>query len=144
MLPRDFIVMLVLFGLITGIGFLVVVDISSSESGYDVQNMTDAKYQTRYDTLTNSSRSIYEMQNKTTEKEGMNIISVYTTVYKATMSVISLVFGSVGMVYSVIINLGEDIGIDSALVNLVGAGLLVILISIIIFAVLSSVSKGRI
>lgn len=143
MLARDLIIMLILFGLVSGVGYLIVVDISSSESGYDIPNMTDESYQSRYDTLTNSSRQIYEMQNATTSKEGMSVFSTYTTMFKSTFSIIGLVFGSFGMTTAVMSNFAQDLGMPSALANLVIGGLLVILICVVVFVVVSSVSRGR-
>ena len=58
MLARDFIIILALFGAITGIGALIVVDMASSESGYNVTNMTDETFQSNYDTLTDISDDV--------------------------------------------------------------------------------------
>jgi len=132
-----------LFGLVSGIGYLIVVDIASSEHGYDVENMTDENYQSRYDTLNESSGKIYQMQNATTSEQGMSIISTYTTMFKSTFSIIGLVFGSFGMVTTSMNNFAQDIGMDSTLANLVFEAILVIIICIIVFVVVSSISRGR-
>jgi len=87
MLARDWIIVLVLFGLITGVGYLVVADISSSDKGYDIENMTNENYQSRYDTLTESSKDIYKMQNATTSEEGISVVSTYTTFFRATFNI---------------------------------------------------------
>ena len=143
MLLRDFIIILVLFGLISGTGYLVVEDIASSSKGYDVANMTDESYQSRYDTLTESSSKIYQMQNKTASEEGLSMKSTYYTFFQATFGVISLVFGSFGMAETTMNTFAQDIGMDSALANLVFGAILVIAICIIVFVVISSVSRGR-
>lgn len=143
MLARDWIIVLVLFGLISGIGYLVVEDIASADSGYDVVNMTDENYQDRYDTLTESSSKIYLMQNATASSEGMSVISTFTTMFSATFSIIGIIFGSFGMATTTMQNFGEDIGMSAGLANLVFGGLLVILIAVIVFIIISSISRGR-
>jgi hypothetical protein len=143
MLARNWVFALVLFGLISGIGYLIVEDIASSEKGYDVANMTDEDYTERYDTLTESSTKIYLMQNATSSKEGLSVFSTYTTMFSSTFSVIGIVFGSFGMATSSMTNFAEDIGMDSALANLLFGALLVLIISVIVFVVVSAVSRGK-
>lgn len=143
MLARDWIIMLVLFGLVTGVGYLIVQDMASSESGYDVSDMTDENYKARYDTLTESSTSIYEMQNASRSKEGLTIFSTFTTMFKSTFTIIGIVFGSFEMATTTMHNFGEDLGLDASLANLLFGAVLVIVISILVFVVVSSVSKGR-
>jgi len=143
MLARDWVIVLVLFGLVSGVGYLVVEDMASAENGYDVANMTNADYQDRYDTLTESSSKIYLMQNATASSEGMSVISTFTTMFSATFSIIGIIFGSFGMATTTMQNFGEDIGMSSGLANLVFGGLLVILIAVIVFIIISSVSRGR-
>lgn len=143
MLARDWIIVLVLFGLVSGLGYLVVEDIASSSRGYDVPNMTDEDYTERYDTLTNSTTDIYKMQNATTSEQGINIVSTFTTMFNATFTIIGLVFGSFGMTAATIGNLAQDLGMSASLTNLIAGSLLLIIITLIVFIVISSVSKGR-
>lgn len=143
MLARDWIIILVLFGLVSGIGYLIVEDLASSSKGYDVANMTDENYRGRYDTLTESSSKIYQMQNATTSEQGMSVVSTYTTMFKSTFSVIGLIFGSFSVATTSMQNFAQDIGMDSNLANLLFGAILVIVICIIVFVVVSSISRGR-
>ncbi|MHA2019053.1 MAG: hypothetical protein ACTSXY_12365 [Promethearchaeota archaeon] len=143
MLTRDWVIVLVLFGLISGVGYLIVEDIASSSRGYDVTNMTDANYQDRYDTLTESSSKIYLMQNATASKEGISVISTFTTMFSATFSIIGIIFGSLSMATTTLNNFGQDIGMSSTMANLVFGAISVIIISTIVFIIISSVSRGR-
>jgi len=143
MLARDLVIILILFGLISGTGYLIVEDIASSESGYDVVNMTDENYKERYDTLTESSGKVYQMQNATSSKEGMSVISTFTTMFGATFSVIGIIFGSFGMAETTMKNFGADLGMSSGMTSLVFGAILVILIATIVFVIISSISRGR-
>lgn len=143
MLARDWIIILVLFGLVSGVGYLVVVDIASSESGYNVVNMTDENYQSRYDTLTESSRNIYQMQTEAKSEEGLSVISAFTTFFSSTFGIIGIIFGSFGLATTTMANFGQDLGMSGGLSNLVFGAILVMIISTIVFIIVSSVSRGR-
>ena len=143
MLARDWMIVLIIFGMITGIGSLVVYDISSSEYGYDVPNMTDGDYNNSYDTLTDATIKIGEMANATSSKEGQSTISPYTLFFKATFSVIGIIFNSFGIASSTLATFGEDIGMPSSLANLLFSGIMVLIVGIIIFVVVSAISRGR-
>lgn len=143
MLARDWIIMLVLFGVIVGLSYLMVLDMASSSTGYNVSNMTDEDFQDNYDTLTETTSTIYQMQDATLSEEGTSVVSTYTTMFKATFSVISLLFGSFGMAGNVFSNFATDFGVPSVVANVVFPAILVLIIVIIIFVIISSVSRGR-
>lgn len=143
MLARDLIIVLVLFGIFSGVGYLIVEDVASAENGYDVDNMTNAAYQDRYDTLTNSTNNILLMQNRTSSESGMSVISTFTTMFSATFSIIGIIFGSFGMATTTMQNFGEDLGMSTGISNLVFGGIFVILVAVIVFIIISSVSRGR-
>ena len=83
------------------------------------------------------------MQEETTSKEGINVVSAFTTMFTSTFTIIGLVFGSFGMATTTMKNFAQDLGMSSTLTNLVASSILLIIITIIIFVVISSVSKGR-
>jgi len=142
-LARDFVIILILFGAVCGIGYLVYADMAS-ETGYNNPNMIDKDFQKNYDTLSETTGKVYKMQNATQSKEGMSVISTYTTMFKSTFSVISIVLGSFGMVRTTMTNFAEDFGVPSNIANLIFPTILVILIVTIVFVIISSVSRGRI
>lgn len=143
MLVRDYVIAIVLFGIIVGIGALIVVDMAGTDTGYGVENMTNPSFQDRYDTLTESAKDIHSMQNATSSGSLMQAISPYTSMFKATISIIKIVFDSFGMVITTINNILEDIGVPSELANLAGGGIILIIIATVIFIIVSSVSRGR-
>ena len=144
MLARDYIIILILFGSISLLGYLVVVDFAGTESGYGIDGMVDEDFQSNYDTLTESSSDIYRMRNATASEEGTSIVSTYTTMFRSTFSVISIVLGSVGMTSDTLTFFAEDFEVPSSVANVMFSAILGILITILIFVIVSSVSKGRI
>ena len=136
-------IMLVLFGAITGLGFLVVSDLASSDNGYNISGVVDSDLEEHYDILGEVSDDIYTAQNATASGEGLSTISTFTIVFKATFSVISIVFGSFDLVNQVFVNFASDFGVPAAVANIFFGSLIIIAIAIIIFVVISSVSQGR-
>jgi len=143
MLARDYFVCLVLFGMLTGMGALMVVSMADSKTGYDIENMTNDAYQERYDTLTNASAGIYKMSNETASKGGMSVLSTYTTMFSATFTVISIVLSSFGIVEDAGAYLMTDAGVPSVLGNLVMGGIMAIIVGILVFVIISSISRGK-
>ena len=143
MLARDWMIVLVLFGVVTGIGYLAVSEMASPGSGYNVSGMEDEHFQENYDTLEETSDTIYQMQNTTTSEEGISTISTYTTMFTATFSIISLVFGSFSVANNVMSNFATDFGVPSQIANIIFPSILVIIIVVIVFIVISSVSQSK-
>ena len=143
MLARDWYVMLIVFGTISGLGYLVIADIASESSGYNIENMTDENFKENYDTMTESADDIYLMQNATASGEGMSVISTFTTMFSATFSVISIIFGSFSLADDVLTNFGVDQGVPTAIANIIFPAILAIILGLIIFVIISSISKGK-
>lgn len=135
--------MLVIFGVITGLGFLFVADMAGTETGYNVSGMVDPNFQENYDTLTDTSTDIYKMQNATSSGEGMSVISTYTAVFKATFSIVSIIFGSLGNVNSILAQFAIDFGVPTAVANIMFPAILVMIIATLVFVIISAVSQGR-
>ena len=143
MLARDFVIILALFGGIVGIGALIVVDMANSETGYNVTNMTDENFQSNYDTLSDTFDDVELMKNATASSEGISVLSTYTTVFKATFNVITLIFRSPILMKNVFNTFTDEFNIDTDLSNIMFTLILTISLAIIIFVIISSVSKGR-
>lgn len=143
MLARDIIFIVIIFGLVAGLGFLVVGDVADPYEGYNVSGMVDEGLERNYDTLTNITQDVYEMQNETSSEGGMSVISTYTTMFSSTFTVIGIVFRSVGIFRKTMVSFAVDFGIPAVVVNLLMGSVLVIIITVIIFVVVSSISRGR-
>lgn len=143
-LARHYMILLILFGMVVGIGALMVYGMANSDEGYGIENMTDERYSDNYDTISDASSRIYQMSDETAKREGLTIWSVFTTIFSATFTIISLILGSFGIVNSSVSNLLSDAGVPSAMANIVGGGIVVIIIGIVVFIIISSVSDGKI
>jgi ABC-type antimicrobial peptide transport system permease subunit len=139
-LARDYIIVLVLFGAVCLLLSLVVQDFSTN---YNVPNMTDSNFQKNYDTFSSSTQTIYQMQNASTSSEGMSTVSTYLYTFKSTFSIISLLFGSLGLINSVLVNFVTDFGVPSAIANIIVPAIYVIFVALLIFIIVGSVNRTR-
>jgi len=144
MLARDFVIVLSLFVTITGIGYVIVGNMASSDLGYNVENMTDETFQENYEDLSNAiGKDVEQMRNATSSKEGLSVISTFTTMFSATFKIIPLVLGSFNMVRNTMNNFGEYFDVPSIISNLIFSAIIFIITVVIVFVIISSVSKGR-
>lgn len=143
MLPRDIIFIIIIFGLISALGFLIVADVADENEGYNVSDMVDEDLESNYNTLTEIESNITTMQSETSSKGGMSVISTYTTMFSSTFTVIGIVFGSVRIFRNSLVSFAGDFGIPAAVVNLFMGAILLIIITLLVFGVVSSVSRGR-
>lgn len=142
-LARDFIIILIVFGAVALIGFLVAADISSQNSGYNTPNVIDSKFSSNYDTLSDSASRVYKMQNATSSPEGLSSVSSTIYVFRSVFSIISLIFGSVSMVNNVFVNFATDFGMPTIIANILFPAIITILLTLLIFVIISSVSQGK-
>lgn len=142
MLARDWVIMIILFGLVAGIGYMIVADVASSDRGYDVENMTDSSFQDNYDRVSEISTTVYQMQNETTSEKGQGAVSAFYSGLKATFSVIGLLFSTPEIAREVLVEISATY-LDSRLANLVAGAIITIIIVILVFVVISSVSRGK-
>ena len=133
---KNFIIILILFAGIIGLGYAVVTDMSDQ---YDVEDMTDKDFEENYDVMSNISDDVYQMQNASTSREGTQSVSSYDILFTSTFTIIDLVFGSVETVNNLITNFAEDFGIPSVIANKIGMILILIIIVSIVFIVINSV-----
>lgn len=144
MLARDYMIALVIFSLVAGIGGLLVADITSEGAGYNVPNVTDANFDDTYNRLSELDSTIGQMGNSTKSKEGLGILGgVAEGFFGATISVINLMFDSFSIVNDTLAAFVESFGIPPQLANLIFPAIIMILTIIIVFVVISSLTKTK-
>lgn len=137
-LLRDFLIALVLFGLIITLGGLIVTDIGSH---YDVANMSGESFQKTYSTLQEMQTKTSVMKNATEGGGGLKTIGTFTVILSGTWTVFQLVFSSIDLVSSTISSFAATY-IPSEIAVFVGPAILTIIVVVIIFIIISAVLKG--
>lgn len=137
-LARDWVVAAILFG---GIIALMVLQVGDLVNTYDAENIVSEEFSSRFNNFENNTQVAASMWNKTTGEGGLSTIGTFDILFKSTFSVISLVFTSVTMAGVQIFGFTEYFGIPAEVGFLFGSILLSILSVIIVFIVISSVSR---
>jgi len=139
---RVLLVCIVLFGIIAGIGFLVVTDIASVDNGYNNSAIIDTNSQNNYHTINSISGDVYKMKNATESSEGLSILSTFTPMLKATISVVKIILNSFTVVENLFISLSLDLGIPPVIGTILVTGFILIITTIIVLSILSGVVGG--
>jgi hypothetical protein len=144
MLARDYLIMLVIFSLFTGIAALIVADLSSEGSGYNVTGIVDEDFEDTYNRINELEGTIGQMGNATKSKEGLGILGgVAEGFFGATISVIELTFSSFSIVRETLVAMMYSFGIPPIIANLAFSAIMMILTIIIVFVVVSSLTKTK-
>jgi hypothetical protein len=143
LLAREWIIGLIIFSVICGIFGLVVSDMASSDNGYNVANMSDSNFDAAYNQVSNTSGIAGQMGNATVSKEGLSTFGSVELFFGSTISVIQLTFGSLSMVNNVFTNIFHSFGIPSVLANIIFPAIISIITVILVFIVVSSLTKTK-
>jgi hypothetical protein len=143
MLARDYVLILIVFSLFVGLGALVVSDMASPDNGYNVANMSDPNFDSTYNKLQYTSNLVQDMGNETTSNQGLSFQGTTELLFGSTTTVIQLVFNSLSMVNTVFSGMVQTMGIPASIANLVFPAILSILTVILVFVVISSLTKTK-
>jgi len=138
MLARDWVVAAILF---SGLIALFVVQANSMVDRYEVENITSDDFSDKFDKFSENTDYAQEMWNKSTGEGGLSTVGTFDILFKSTFGVISLVFTSVVTAGSQMFGFTEYFGIPSEVGFLFFTILSSILAVIIVFIVISSVSR---
>lgn len=138
MLARDWVVAAILF---SGIIALLVFQVGSLVDEYDTPNVTSAEFSEQFDKFDENTGTAQEMWEKTSGEGGLSTVGTFDILFKSTFGVISLVFTSVTTVGSQMFGFTEYFGIPSEVGFLFFTLLMTILSVIIVFIIISSVSR---
>jgi hypothetical protein len=143
MLARDYVIVLIIFSVIAGIGALIVADMASSDNGYGVANMSDPTFDSAYNKISNTTSLVGEMGNETTSNEGLGFLGTTELFFGSTITVVQLMFNSLSMVNGIFSSMVQTFGIPTAIANIIFPALLSILTTILVFVVISSLTKSK-
>ena len=143
MLARDWVVIIILFSLVVGIMNLVVYDMADPVNGYNVQNVTDPNFDSAYNKVDYASSITSNMANETTSNEGLGFLGGAELFFGSTVTVIQIVFGSLGTVNGIFASFITTFGIPPSLANIIFPAILAIITTILVFVVVSSLTKTK-
>jgi len=144
LLARDYVIILIIFSVVVGVGGLMVQDMASVDNGYNVANMPDSNFDSSYNRLSEVSGNMSIGANSTRTGFGSLSGGAGDTFFSSTSIVFDLVFGSFSMVSSVFSSFASSFGIPPQIANIVFVGLLTIITVLITFIIISSLTKSKV
>lgn len=137
-LARDWVVSAILFA---GMIALLVLMAGGMVDTYDAQNVTDEEFSDTFDNLDENTQIAQDMWNKSAGEGGLSTIGTFDLLFKATFSIIDLVFSSVTLAGNQVFGFTEYFGVPSEVSFLFFTILMSVLTVLIVFIVISSVSR---
>lgn len=139
-LARHWFVVLILFGVFIALGGLMVSDMADK---YNEPSIEDESFADNYDTMDNASSDISQMRSSTAGKSGKETISPYITMFRSTFTAINVVMNSFGSASDSMSSMAQDFGIPPEVANIIFPAIITIIIGLIVFVIISAVSRGR-
>jgi len=139
-LARHWFVVLILFGVFIALGGLMVSDMADN---YNEPDIEDESFADNYDTVSSTNEDITQMRESVEGKSGRQTISPYITMFKSTFTAIDVVMSSFSNANAVTKNMAQDMGIPPEVANIIFPAIITIIIGLIIFVIISAVSRGR-
>lgn len=143
MLMRDYLILILLFGAVAGLGGLIVSDMSDPINGYGV-NMTDPSFDGAYNQATYAQGLAEQMGNETGSSEGMDTLGGTELLFGSTKAVFQLVLGSFNMVRTTFVSMTSTFGIPLSIANILFGVVLSAIIITIVFVIISSLTKTKV
>ncbi len=140
MLARDWIIAILIMTSLCGLYFVAISGIADE---YDNTAIVDETFDTKYNKLTNATTDVSDIFEAASKKEGLAVATTFEVIFSSTFSIIQIVFGSFAVVSSITASFAEDFGIPDVVANLIFPMALAIITTIIVFVVISSVSRGK-
>lgn len=137
-IPRDFVIALLLF---SGILTLLTLAVASLAEDYGNTEVIDPEFSNRFNKFDQELDRSADIFNSTTSTGGLSLVGTFDVLFSSTFTVISLVFGGVSAVGSQIAGFGDYFGIPKSVAYAFFGMIMAILAILIVFMVVSSVSR---
>lgn len=137
-LARDWIVAAVIF---SGLIALLTLSANAMVDEYGTENVTSQEFSDKFNKFENNTRIVSGMWNQSTGEGGLSTVGSFDVLFKSTFGVINLVFSSVQLAGTQMFAFVEYFGIPSEVGFLFFTILSSILTVLIIFIIISSVSR---
>lgn len=137
-IARDFVLGMLLF---SGIIALLVIGLNGFANDYGNNNIVDEEFSDNFDRFNNETANAQELFDAATSDEGLSLIGTFDVLFSSTFTIISLVFGGVSSVGNQIAGFGEYFGIPTSVSQTFFTILLAGLTILIVFIIISSVSR---
>lgn len=140
-LTRDFIVAGVLF---SGVVALFVLAITGMSDEYDTNILVNEEFSANYDKLTQQTDRIEIARSESSAGSGLSFLGTFDVAFQSTFTVFQMIFQSLGLFGDMSDSFAEDFGFNPIVMGVLFIVALSILTTLIVWNIISSISRGRI
>lgn len=140
-LTRDFVIAGVIF---SGIVALFVLNIAGISNEYDTTILVNEEFADNYDKLTEQTSRIETARETTAAGSGLSFLGTFDVAFQSTFVVFQMIFQSLNLFGNMSDSFAEDFGLDPTVMAVVFIVALAILTTLIVWNIVSSISRGRI
>ncbi len=140
-LTRDFVIAGVLF---SGVVALFVLGIAGISDEYDSTILVNEDFAEKYDKLTQQTNRIETARETTAAGSGLSFLGTFDVAFSSTFVVFQMIFQSLGLFGDMSDSFAGDFGLDPTVMAVIFIVALSILTTLIVWNIVSSISRGRI
>ncbi len=140
-LTRDFVIAGVLF---SGILALFVLSIAGISDEYDSTLLINEEFAENYDRLTQQTERIETARETASAGSGLSFLGTFDVAFQSTFTIFQMIFQSLDLFGDMSGSFSEDFGVDPSVVTIIFIVALSILTTLIVWNIISSISRGRI
>ena len=137
-LPRDFVVVGIIFGLTVA---MYIIMVSAVANNYNNQEIINADFANHYSVLNQNLNKLDTSYSAVTATGGLNLVGTFNAVF----TVIAMVFSGVGIYTNMAASAASDfLFLDKSTVLIFFQSVIAMMVAYLIFTWVSSVSRGKI
>jgi len=137
-IARDYIVATILF---SGFLTLMIMSIGSLANDYDNPNVVDEDFSNNFNNFEETTQNAQDIYGSAKNGEGISFLGSFDVLFSSTFTIFALIFNAVSSTGTQLLGFSEFFGIDSGVAGVFFTILLSILSVIIVFIIISSVSR---
>ena len=140
-LTRDFVIAGIL---VSGRIALFVLAIAGIQDEYDSDLLTNAEFSEQYDRLTEQTDKVQTARTAAAAGEGLSFVGTFDVTFQSTFVIFQMIFSTLDLFGDMTDSFAVDTGLDPVVTSIVITIGLVILTIVIVWGIVSSISRGRI
>ncbi len=139
-LTKNFVIAGILF---SGMVSLFVLAIAGISNEYDSSILTNEEFAENYDRLVEQTDKVETARAAAAAGEGLSFVGTFDVTFQSTFTVFQMVFQTLDLFGDVSGSFGEDFGLDPTVTKITFLIALSILTTLIVWNIVSAISRGR-
>jgi len=141
-LPRDFVVVGIIFGLVVA---MYIVMVAAVANNYNNQEIINENFASHYSVLNENLNKLDTSYSAVTATGGLNLVGTFNVAFNSVFTVIAMVFSGVGIYTNMAASVASDfLFLDKSTVLIFFQSVIAMMVAYLIFTWVSSVSRGKI